>query len=107
MISITQENMDKMVLLDTVFSALSLEDMKNLFESDLIVSKLRGNAQDMHFFKDIMANLNSREAEIMSLQSEVTMLKNDIRDIIAAVYKPFDSNASMNFNNLKSRHGVY
>ena len=107
MITLSTDQVAKIEILDKLFSGLDIEQLNQLLESDLIISKLRSNADDMHFFKDIMANLNSREAEIMSLRSEVTMLKNDLKDVIAAVYKPFDPNASMNFSNLKNKHGIY
>jgi hypothetical protein len=110
-----KDDLDKIKLLDSLFYAFTLDEMKELVGCDLVVSKLRGTADKIGPIEAIhndVIRLTSQNAtlmtDIMNIRSDTMMLKNDFQSLLRCLNKGMgDSASTSEFYNLKSRHGVY
>lgn len=105
MITMTDIQLQKIDLLDKLFGALNVDQLREFTESEQIVSRLQGNTTDLSIIRNLIQTQEFQALEIMQL-------KNDIRDLIRAVTtmttpimhsQPY----SPELQNLKSRHGIY
>jgi len=100
--------LEKIKLLDQIFQVLSLDDMKQVASCDLVVSKLRGDAILTGPLLEMYQTNLRFDAEIMMLRAQIESTKMDFQVLLRCLSKGMgDSNTAGDFNNLKSRHGVY
>lgn len=101
-------DMEKIKLIDTMFNALSLEEVKEICGADTIVAKLKGVPDRDGPLAQAAKELQTARADIEMIRSEYFTLKNDFQALLRCLNKGMgDAMSVSDFNNLKQRHGVY
>lgn len=102
------DELEKIKIIDRAFTALSLDDVKQLFGADVIVDKLKGVPDRVGPLAQAAIELQNTAAEVSMLKSDVTSLKTDIQALIRCLNRSVgDPMNASDFNSLKSRHGIY
>jgi hypothetical protein len=102
------DELEKIKIIDRAFTALSLDDVKTIFGSGVIVDKLKGTVERDGPLMQAAKELQTTAADISFLRGDVSMLKSDIQTLIRCLNKPMgDVTASSEFNTLKNRHSIY
>lgn len=112
MIPLTNEQIEKITLLDKLFDALSVEQLKEISESEQIISRLKGTSTKSDLFTTIIRDNGYLLYEVSIAKTEVMSLKGDMQNLIRAVnmlYQPQTVSYpySQELTNLKSKHGIY
>lgn len=111
MIYLAPTDKEKYTLIDKFVAAIPLEELNALVEADLVANRLRTatgtSGSTAGPIQTLLDSHNKMETDMMNLRSELMMLRTDIQAIVKAVAKPFDSYSVNEFNNIKSRYGVY
>lgn len=111
MIYLTPDDTQKFKLIDQFVRAIPTTELNALVEADLVANRLRNADTAISGtsgpIQTILESHNKLESDVMALRSEVSMLTNDIRSIVKAMSKPFDSYAINDFNTIKSKYGAY
>ena len=103
-----QDELEKIKIIDRAFNALSLEDVKGIFGSDIVVDKLKGIQDRDGPLAQAAKELKDVYNDMSMLRSEVGMLRSDFQILVQAVIKgPADGMTSSNLNSIKSRYGIY
>lgn len=101
------EIMEKIEVIDRLINAFSREELLNITEREEVVSKLQGKDLQTRPLTDFILEHNKLRADYTTLQGEVFSLRNDIRQVVAILIKPYDYQSTNDINSLKSRFGVY
>jgi hypothetical protein len=109
MITLTQLQLDKIVLLDKLFNSADINQLREISESEQVVAKLRGEDLQPALFTELLREHNNTLADISGLRTELRMLKNDLSDLIWAVNHMSTSIPPPNdrLQCLKSKYNVY
>jgi hypothetical protein len=109
MISMTTEQLEKIELLDKLFGAMGVAELKQYVESEQIISKLKGTNPNPNpnILYRLMQGHDIQSVDMMNLKGQLDALKYEFQQLLRVMNKPFDSYAITEFNNLKSRHNVY
>ena len=107
MITMTDAQLQKIDLLDKLFGALSVEQLKEFTESEQVVARLKGTDQNPSILKRLVQEHDLQQMTINTLQNDLWSLKSDLQTVIKIIVKPTDSYVVSEFNNLKMKHGVY
>jgi hypothetical protein len=108
MITLTNDQLLKIDLLDTLFGSLSVEQLKELTEQECVASKLRGNMANPGILKGLIRTSEFQAVELMNLRSDTLVLKNDFQDLVRILNKElFSPTYNQEFNNLKQKHNIY
>jgi hypothetical protein len=109
MISLTTEQLQKIELVDALFSALDIDQIKELAESEQVVAKLKGVNLNPGLLKNIVQESEIHSVEMMRMASEVTVLKADMQTLVRAVITLVNTPPpySQDLQNLKSKYNVY
>ena len=100
-------DIEKLKLFDQLFSALTVDEIKNAIGADLVVGKLRDCPTSQGPIMEVVDEITSLRTETIKLRSELNSLRDDIQILVKLVNKPYDVNATHDMNTLKIRHGVY
>jgi hypothetical protein len=103
MINWTEEEDIKLELIDKLFAACSLDDLRELAEREAIVSRLRGTQTNIHRFSNLINEHTAAQTEIVLLRNEITVLKEDMRLVI----KIISGMNNTDLMHLKSKYNVY
>ena len=107
MISPSSEQYEKIRLLDMLFNSMSVEQLKDIAESEKIVAVLKGQNDSSLLLSRIITENDLLSAELFTLKSEVHTLRNDLQTLIRLVLKPHEYNAPNDAATLKSRYYIY
>lgn len=108
MMILTNEELEKLGLLDRLFSTLSVEQLKELIERQEIIEKLKGTNQNPVIFTRLFQEHNTCASDLITLQNEVFNLKSDLHVLIRAINSVvFTAPYSQDFHALKNKHGIY
>ncbi len=105
---IRPEDLSKVMLIDQVLAGMTLEDVKSLLESDILVGKLRAHDNSPGVILSAMQDVSLLQMEIITLRSEYSALKNDFTQLIRAAntiatHVPY----SPELQGLKTKYSVY
>jgi len=107
MISATAEQFEKLRLFDKLFNAMSVEQVKELSESEQIVARLKGMPESTSILYQLVIDNTSMYSDIMNLRTELSMLRSDFQTLMKLTFKPYEYNAINDAQSLKSRYGIY
>lgn len=101
-------DMEKIKLIDTMFNALSLEEVKEICGADAIVAKLKGIPDRDGPLVRAAKELQTARSDIEMIRGEYFSLKNDLQILIRCLNKGIgDASAASDFSMLKNRHSIY
>jgi hypothetical protein len=109
MMHLNSDSLEKLELLDKLLSVVSVGDIKQLCEADLVAAKLKNSPQDVRIIAGILSELKSNETEIAVLRSDYSVLKNDFARLIQAVNQlsvPVPT-YSQHLTDLKTKYNAY
>lgn len=75
MITMTNDQLEKIDLLDTLFGSLSVAQLRELTEQECVVSKLRGDNLNPGLLRALIQENEIRNSEIMSLNNDLNTIK--------------------------------
>jgi len=108
MITLSHEQLEKINLLDKLFTSLSVEQLKELIESDLIVAKLKGVNDNPQIILNLVHSYDTMRIDLISAQSSINSLKEDFQSLLRVLYtEVFTPRYNQEFTNLKSKHGLF
>ena len=108
----TSDDLKKFKLVDQVLGSLSLDEIKSIFSSDLIIDKLKGVDNGPGPIASAFRELGVLRVEIMNLRIDHGMLKEDFKAALKAINtisQPVMPIAlySAELSTLKSKYSVY
>jgi len=107
MITMTNEQLEKIDLLDKLFGAMSIEQLREFTESEQVVAILKGTNHNPGLLRRLVQEHDILSMDVVTLKSDLTQFKYDFQNIIKAIDKPYDPNNISNFQALKSKNGIY
>lgn len=107
MITMTNEQLEKIDLLDKLFGAFSVDQLREITHTEQVVAILKGDNQNPGLLKRLVQESDMTRLELQMAKSEILTLRTDLQTIIRVMVKPYDSYAVSEFSNLKSRNNVY
>lgn len=108
MITLSHEQLEKINLLDKLFGAMSVDQLKEFTESEQIVAKLKGTQDNPQILLNIIHEYDTMKIDLMTAKSDITVLKTDFQSLIRILHTDvFSPRYNNDFNNLKNKHGVY
>lgn len=112
MLSFTQEQQDKIALLDDIVSLLSVEEIKEIFSKELVFDKLKGQPHKQSgIFKLLLDDNRHLENEVYALNAKIYALDTDVKDLIRILHRTIfnaqEYSAQSTFLNLKAKHNIY
>jgi hypothetical protein len=108
----TNDDIEKIKLVDQVFRSLSLDEIKSILSADLIVDKLKGTENSTGPILSAIQNLSMLQVEIIALRSDHIQLKEDFKSALKVMQTlsipimpatPYSSE----LQTLKSKYSVY
>ena len=109
MITMTDEQLEKIKLLDSLFGAIGLETLKEFAESEKIVARLKGTDQNPGLLMRLVQENEIHGMYISSLQTEIMVMKEDVKNLIKVVNilvstpQPYIQDLQV----LKSKYSIY
>lgn len=101
-------DIEKLKLFDQLFSALTVDEIKNAIGPDLIVGKLRNHSTTPGPIMEIVEELTSLRTETMNLRSELMTTNDHVKKLLQILKKPqYDYTAASDFQSMSSSLGVY
>lgn len=107
MITLTNEQTEKIDLLDKLFGAISLEQLREFAESEQVVAILKGTNNNPNILKRLIQEHDIQMMDIMTMKADISVLKSDLSTLVRLVLKPYDYNSLGEAATLKSKAGVY
>jgi hypothetical protein len=107
MITITSEQLEKIDLLDTLFGAISIEQLRQFTESEQVVAILKGTNHNSGLLRRLVQEHDILSMEVLNTKADFGAFKYDFLNIIKAIDKPYDPNNISNFQALKNKYGIY
>lgn len=106
MISLTYDELEKVQLLDKLFGSFTVEDLKDLADTEQIVSRLKGSESNSKLLERLVNDNATLSVDLMNIRNETMSLKSDIQSLIKALNSSLYG-YNQEFNNLKQKHNVY
>ena len=106
----TNDDLEKVKLIDQVFRSLSLEEIKSILSADLIVDKLKGTEHGTGLILSALQSLSMLQVEILTLRADHTMMKEDFKTalkVMQTLSQPTIPQFSSELQNLKSKYNIY
>lgn len=108
MISVTNEQLEKIKLLDVLLDSMSLEDLKKMSEASIVMSKLKGTNQSTDTIGRLITEHNSMYSDLKSLSIQLAVVQNDFQSLLRSLNQTvFTAPFNGEFNSLKSKYGTY
>lgn len=104
---LTNDEIEKIRLLDKLLSSLSHGDWENLVEAQLVIDKLRGLSGQSPILENIVMDHQRLSTELLETQSELNSLRYDVQILSKLILKPHDYDSPSIAQNLKSKYGIY
>lgn len=110
MIYLTDQDKEKIKLIDKFIRAITTADLETLVEADLIAGKLRTLVDEPGPLRALIDSFGILQSEVMQARNENQLLKMDIQTLLKAldqtVFAP-PPRYNQDFTSLKNRHGIY
>jgi Mg-chelatase subunit ChlI len=106
MITMSNEQLMKIELLDRLFGSVDLATLTAFVESEQVVAKLKGVEQNPEIFMRLIRDQDVQSLDIMNLKNELASLKGDFSSLLKALNMTVFS-YSQEMQNLKQKHNVY
>lgn len=103
----TNVQLEKLHLIDTLFDALEVSEIKDITEREDIVRKLKGKEASNFPLSNLVSQHQEMKSKILSLDAEVNSLKYDIQQLVKLMLKPYDYNSTSDAQSLKSKYNIY
>jgi hypothetical protein len=111
MITMTDDMLQKISLLDRFFGAMSVEQLTEFTESEQIVARLKGTDQNPGLLAKLVKENEQHSTDLIKMNSEITVLKSDLQYLIrsvntlslASIQMPY----SQDLQSLKSKYNIY
>jgi hypothetical protein len=104
----TNEQLEKIALLDKLFGALSIQQLREFAESEQVVARLKGTDQNPEIFKRLIQEHDIYSMDLMNAKSELMVLKTDFQSLMRVLNQTlFTPTFNQDFQNLKQKHSVY
>jgi hypothetical protein len=104
----TPDQLEKINLLDTIFGALSVTQLREFAESEKIVAKLKGTDQNPQMLCRLVQEHDVMMLDLMNTKNDLAALRIDFQNLIKVLHADvFTPRYNQDFNTLKSKHGVY
>ena len=100
-------DIEKLKLFDQLFTALTVDEIKNAIGADLVVGKLRDCPTSQGPIMEIVDELVSLRTETMNLRSELMNYRSDMSTMLRCIGKPYESVSQNDMSSLRQRFGVY
>jgi hypothetical protein len=107
MIPLTQQDREKLELLDTILSSISVERLKELAEEEAVVAALKGDKQQGYILRQLVDEHNTMYTDLMNTRLEMQTLKNDMIAVIKAISNLYNPPYNQELQSIKSKYGVY
>lgn len=108
MITLSHEQLEKINLLDRLFASMGTDQLRQLVESEQIVSKLRGTEDNPQIILNLVHEYDIMKLDLMASKADITALKSDFHALLKVLHTDvFTPRYNQDFNNLKSKHGIY
>ena len=106
-----KDDLEKLKLIDSLFHAFTLEEMKELAGRDLVISKLRGvDVDHIGPIRELYETMIRLRDDNIMLKTQTAELKSDIQDIVRILNSPPAAPVPLynqHLNSLKSKHNIY
>ena len=106
----TNDDLEKVKLIDQVFRSLSVEEIKSILSADLVVDKLKGTENGTGPILSALQSLSMLQVEILTLRADHTMMKEDFKTalkVMQTLSQPTIPQFSSELQNLKSKYNIY
>jgi len=103
---ITDEQFQKITLIDRLFGSISVEKLRDFVESEQIVSRLTGVEDNPQLLLTLIHERDLLAADNAQHKQDILSLRSDVNSLIKALsqlYNPYSSE----LNDLKNKHGIY
>lgn len=107
MITIINDQLEKIDLLDTLFGSLSVDQLRELTEQECVASKLRGDNFNPGILRTLVQENEIHNSEIMILKNDINVLRYNLQLLTKLMLKPYDYNSQSDVQILKSSLGIY
>ncbi len=107
MIVFSNNEQEKLELLDMLFNAVSADQLKEFTESEKVVAILSGKYEKTNLFARLVNEHNFLTMEVSSLKSEIAVMKHDMQVLVRLLLKPNDYNSHSDATALKSKYNIY
>lgn len=108
MSSLTAEQQEKIDLLDKLFGALNVDQLKHLAETEQVVAKLNGTNANPQMLRKMIQEHELLQSNVAMLTTDVASLRADIKDLMKVLNTTlFTVPYSSEFQTLKNKHNVY
>lgn len=105
---LTEEQFQKITLIDTLLGSVSVDQLRELAESAQIVSRLKGTENNPQILMTLIQEHHTLMLDYLAKKLELQSLKDDFQALIKVLHADvFTPRYNQDFNNLKSKHGVY
>ena len=108
MITMTNDQLQKIDLLDTLFGSLSVAQLKELTEQECVASKLRGDNTNPGILRGLIRDNEYMTVDIMNAKAEIGVMKSDFQQLLkildTTLFAPIYNNE---FHSLKQKHNIY
>jgi hypothetical protein len=108
MITLSHEQLEKINLLDKLFGAMCVEQLKEFTESEQIVAKLKGLQDNPKILLNLVHEYDAMKLDLMTAKTNISELKSDFQSLLRVLHSEvFSPRYNMDFNSLKNKYGVY
>lgn len=108
MITLTTDQSEKIELLDKLFGAFSVAQLKEFTESEQIVAILKGTNYNPMILQRLIQEHDSYANDIMMMKTDISNLKNDFKELMKVINTAlFTVPYNQEFQSLKTKHNVY
>lgn len=104
---ITDEQFKKIVLLDKLFGAVGVEQLRDFVESEQIVSRLSGTNDNPQLLLTLIHERDLLAADNAQNKQDIISLKNDVKSLVSSLAQLYVTPYSSELNDLKNKHGIY
>lgn len=108
MITMTSEQLEKINLLDTLFGAFDVKQLREFTEREEIAAILKGDNANSGILARLVQEHDILYNDVMMLKNDVSMMKNDFTELIKVLNSSlFTVPYSQEFQALKNKHSFY
>jgi len=106
MITMSNDQILKIALLDKLFGSVDVTTLKEFTESEQVVAKLKGIDQNPEIFMHLIREHDMLTLDLATTKADLASLKGDFSTLLKALNMTVFS-YSQDMNNLKQKHNVY
>lgn len=108
MITLTHSQVAKIEVLDKLLSAIDLDQLKQLSESEQVVAKLKGTQPDSHILINLIREHDTMFVDLAHVNAELVTLRADFQALVKVLHADvFTPRYNQDSNTIKSKYGIY